>query len=122
MKYRELIHKIQHDAGFSDAESEDALDMMVETIAERLNEGERKDFASQLPAELQAIALYAEPGEKEEIHAGIIEEFMAREEIPEDRAKKQVMSAWGALKAFISEGEIRHIKSQLSEHVASVLY
>lgn len=122
MKYREIVKKIQHDSGFSDIESEDALDLMVEVIAERLEEGGRKNFASQLPIELQEIALSTEMGEKEERHAGIVEEFMARELISEDRAKKQVMSAWGALKSFISEGEIRRIKAQLTDHVAAVLY
>jgi uncharacterized protein (DUF2267 family) len=49
MKYRELIKKVQNYSGFSDTESKEALEMMVESLAVHLNEGERKDFASQLP-------------------------------------------------------------------------
>jgi uncharacterized protein (DUF2267 family) len=119
--YRELIKKVQVFSGFSDAESKEALEQTVKGVAERLNEGERKDFASQLPTELKLIALSAEAS-KEEAHRSILEEFMEAQDIPEDRAKKQVLSAWKALKQTVSEGEIRDIKSQLPEPTASLLY
>lgn len=122
MGYRELIHKIQHDSGFSDAESKMALDCMVESIAERLEEGERKDFASQLPSELQDIALSAEMPDKSERHKDIIQEFMEKENIEEDRAKKQVLTAWTALKSSITDGLVKHIKSQLPDRTAAMLY
>lgn len=122
MGFRELIKKVQHDSGFSDAESQEALEMMVESLAERLTETEREDFASQLPLELQAVVLGAPPASKLEAHRDIIEEFMDKERIEEAHAKKQVMSAWGALREAISEGEIRHIKSQLPGKAAAILY
>ena len=121
MKYREIIKKIQHDSGFSDAESAEALERTVESIAERLQEGERQDFASQLPTELQQVALYA-TGNKEVHKQDILEEFMEKENIEADHAKKQFLSAWGALRSFISEGEIRHIKAQLPQRAADMLY
>jgi uncharacterized protein (DUF2267 family) len=122
MGYRELIKKIQHDSGFSDVESQEALDLMVESIAERLEEDERMDFASQLPAELQALAIEAEMPSKHERHEDIIKEFMEKEGIDEGRAKKQVLTAWKALKSTISEGEIRHIRAQLPDRIAATLY
>jgi nucleoid DNA-binding protein len=45
MSFRELIKKVQLASGFSDSESQEALELMVESLAERLNDGERKDFA-----------------------------------------------------------------------------
>lgn len=122
MGYRELIKKIQHDSGFSDAESKEALDRMVESLSERLQEGERKDFASQLPVELQDIALSVQMPSKEERHQDIIREFMDKEGIEEDHAKKQVMTAWAALKSFMTDGQLRHIKAQLTKHNADMLY
>lgn len=122
MGYRELIKKIQHDSGFSDQESEVALDTMVETLAERLTDDELEKFASQLPTELQEIAMVTMMVDRDERHMGIVEEFMVREQISEDHAKKQVLSAWGALKSFISEGQINHLKAQLSPHAAGILY
>jgi uncharacterized protein (DUF2267 family) len=121
MGYRELIKQVQHDSGFSDAESKEALDLMVESIAERLNDGERQDFASQLPTELQDIALSVEPVDDEN-RKDIIREFMEKENIEADHAKKQVLTTWKVLKSLISDGEIRHIKSQLPHQVAELLY
>lgn len=55
--YRELIKKAQDYSGFSDSESKDALDCTVKTLAALLTDDERKDFASQLPQELQDTAM-----------------------------------------------------------------
>jgi uncharacterized protein (DUF2267 family) len=122
MKYHEIIKKIQHDSGFSDAESEEALEQTVTGIAERLTMDERKDFASQLPPELQEVALSAEMPERYERHRDIIQEVMEKEGIEEARAKKQVLTAWKALRSFISEGEIRDIKAQLPDNTAALLF
>lgn len=120
MSYKELIKKIQHNSGFSDSESKLAIDNLTTTIAERLDEGERQDFASQLPSELQQIALAAEPLSAER-SMDIIDEIMKLENIDKAHAKKQVLSAWEALKSFISSGEIEDIKSQLPSKSAQIL-
>jgi uncharacterized protein (DUF2267 family) len=114
------VKRVQKYSGFSDSESKDALDTMVETLAVHLNEGERKDFAAQLPQELQdmALAVYAtEENSKEDI----LKQFMELEDINESRAKKQITAAWKALKENISGGEVKHIKSQLPRSMASLL-
>jgi uncharacterized protein (DUF2267 family) len=121
MGYRELIHTMQKNAGFSDSEAQEALDLMVESIAERLEDGERKDFASQLPAELQEVALSTEMAEREDRQEDLIHEFMEKEHIEEDRAKKQIMTAWETLKSFITEGQIMHIRAQLPAPAAALL-
>ena len=120
MKFRELIKKVQHDSGFSDAESQDALELMVTSIAERLTEEERDDFASQLPLELQDIAMSVKPATA--TRKDILAEFMEREDIDEAHAKKQVLSAWGAIKAAISPGEIADMRAQFSKKTAELLY
>ncbi len=122
MGYQELIHRMKLKAGFSESEAEEALDLMVESIAERLEDGERKDFASQLPAELQEVALGTEMASDAERHQDLIHEFMDRENVEEDYAKRQVSSAWDALKSFITEGQIQHIKAQLPAPAAYMLH
>lgn len=122
MGYRELIKKIQHDTGFSDQESETALDTLVESLAERLTDDELRKFASQLPEELQKVAMLTPMEDREERHMDIVAEFMLKEQISEDHAKKQVLSAWAALKSFISEGQIDHLKAQLSPRSAQMLF
>lgn len=120
MGFRELIKKVQLNSGFSDAESKDALEMMVESLSVHLNEGERKDFASQLPQELQDIALSVMPTE-EHARQDIIEQFMENEHIEAGRAREQIWAAWSALKSAISEGQIRHIQAQLPKKVTALL-
>lgn len=120
MGFRELIKKVQDYSGFSDSESKDALEMMVESLAVHLTEGERQDFASQLPTELQDIALSVYPTDK---HArqDIIEQFMENQHIDEGRAKKQIHAAWEALKDAISPGEIDDIRAQLPNKTVEIL-
>lgn len=121
MSFREMIKKVQHYSGFSDRESKEALEMMVESLAVHLTEGERKDFASQLPQELKDIALSVMPT-KETARQDIVEQFMEMEEIDEPRAKKQIHSTWKAIKDAISPGEIDDIRAQLPNKTVTMLH
>jgi uncharacterized protein (DUF2267 family) len=121
MGYMELIHTMKRKTGMSDAEAEDALDLMIEGIAERLPDAERKDFAAQLPEELQPIALSTEMSEHPERREDLVTEFMEKEDIDEARAQKQVIGAWETLKSYISDAEIKHIKSHLPNSIAASL-
>lgn len=121
MGYRELIKKVQSYSGFSDIESKDALDCLVESLAVHLNEGERKDFASQLPQELQNMALAVLPTEQT-ARQDILEQFMENQHVDQPRAKKQLLAAWQALKDAISGGEIEHIRAQLPNATVAMLH
>ncbi len=120
MKFRQLVKKVQLYSGFSDMESRDALELMVESLAVHLGSNERKKFASQLPVELKTIALsvYSTPKNSQQ---DILSQFMEIQQIEEPRAKKQIYSAWGALKEAISEGQIRHIRAQLPDNALTLL-
>jgi uncharacterized protein (DUF2267 family) len=121
MKYRELIKKVQLYSGFSDSESKDALDGTVATIAVHLTEGERKDFASQLPSELrdQALAVFAtEKTSKQDL----FEQFCEIQKVDAPRAKKQLLSAWEALKDALTPGQINHIRAQLPHRTVELLH
>lgn len=122
MGYRELVRTMRQKSGLSDAEAEDALDLMVESIAERLDDLEREEFAGQLPPELQDIALGAHVADREERSQDLVHEFMNKEKIDETKAKKHVRAAWETLKSFITEVEINQIRSRLPDRVATVLY
>jgi uncharacterized protein (DUF2267 family) len=121
MTYRELIKRVQQYSGFSDSESQDALVLFVKNLAARLTPGERKDFASQLPAELKEVAMTHETSRVKTADS-FIQQFCLQEDIDESHAKKQVMSAWRAIKDAISEGEIKDIKAQLPTDLAAQLY
>jgi uncharacterized protein (DUF2267 family) len=120
MGFRELIKRVQGYSGFSDSESKDALECMVENLAVRLTEGERKNFASQLPEELQDIALAVEPS-AENSSRDIVSQFMILEDIDELHAKKQVFASWKALRDAISPGLVEHIEAQLPTKTVTLL-
>ncbi len=121
MKFHALIKKVQDYSGFSDSESKDSLEMMVESLAVHLTEGERKDFASQLPGELKDLALSVQ-ATKENSKQDMLVQFMEIQGIDEARAKKQIKAAWRALKEAISGGAIKHIRSQLPDSTVAFLH
>lgn len=120
MKYRELIKRVQQYSGFSDSESKEALQLMVESLAVRLNEGERKDFASQLPMELKDMALSVRSTD-ENRKVDLLQQFMELQDIDEGHAEKQIKATWHALNDAISGGEIDDIKAQLSNKTVALL-
>jgi uncharacterized protein (DUF2267 family) len=121
MKYRQLINRVQEYSGdFSDEESRDALEMMVESLAVHLTEGERKDFASQLPQELQDIALSVYATE-ENSNEDMVQQFMELEDIDEAHAKKQMRAAWRALREVLGGGQVEHIKAQLPRSTLGIM-
>lgn len=112
MVYADLIKKVQIYSGFSDRESKDALDCLVETLAVRLDEPERKDFATQLPEELKDMALAVYPSE-ENSAPDILVQFMQFQNVSSLRARKQILSAWQALKDSVARSEIDRLRSEL---------
>lgn len=120
MRYQELIKKVQVYSGFSDTESKDALDCLVESLAVRLDDHDRLYFASQLPEELQSMALSVYPTEQNS-QQDILEQFMEFQHVKESRAKRQIYSAWQALKDNLSFKEIEAIRGQLPNQLNHIL-
>ena len=121
MQYRMLIKKVQDYSGFSDSEAENALKLVVEKIATRLTGGERKDFASELPKELEDLAMASKEPDKFGAD-DMFKEISELQDIDVGHAKKQVMAVWRALKDAITPGEIADIKAQLPRDLSAVLH
>jgi uncharacterized protein (DUF2267 family) len=122
MKYRELVKCVQNYSGFSDQESEEALKLITETLASRLEPGERKDFASQLPSELQDFAMAPATGAMKFTKDDMYDQLGELEGIDTSHVIKQVMAVWKALKDAISRGELEHIRAQLPNDLAAELH
>lgn len=120
MNYLELIRKVKLNSGLSDDESRDILQLMVESLAVHLPESERRDFASQLPPQLQDIALsvYAT---KDNSREDILWQFVTYQKVDKGRAKRQMKAAWSALVDILSGHEISDIKSQLPRKTVDLL-
>ncbi|MDB5183788.1 MAG: hypothetical protein JWO07_469 [Candidatus Saccharibacteria bacterium] len=113
MGYKELIKKMQQDSGLSSTESKESMELMVESIAERLGSSERHEFAEQLPEELQEVAMTALPAGLED-GRDILHEFMEKENVQEEYATKQINAAWQSLKSLIGD-------AQLSTHIRTFI-
>jgi uncharacterized protein (DUF2267 family) len=120
MKYHELITHVQKYSGFSNEESEEALELMVVTLAIRLEDSERKDFAKELPEKLHDIAMTVRSTE-DNWREDLLKQFMDLQRIDENRAKRQIKAAWKALKEAISYREVQDIKSHLPNHTVALL-
>jgi uncharacterized protein (DUF2267 family) len=109
MKFHDMIQTVQSASDFSDTESKDALEMMVESLAVHLPERERREFAEQLPEELRDIALSVMATE-ENSRMDILKQFMLIEHISRARAKRQITCAWRALKRAVDITKLERIK------------
>lgn len=109
MKFRDMIQTVQAASDFSDTESKDALEMMVESLAVHLPERERREFAEQLPEELRDIALSVMATE-ENSHMDLLKQFMSIEHISRARATRQITCAWRALKRAVDITKLERIK------------
>jgi len=120
MLYRELIRKVQEYSGFSDAESQDAMHLLVEILAVQLPEHLRQQLASELPTELEDVVLHAET-EEEQSSEDILEYNMELLGIDKRHAVKQIKTAWAALEDSLSEDEIEDIKAELPADTTALL-
>lgn len=122
MGYHKIIHQIQHNAGISAVESEEAIGRLVEEVTERLEFDDRMKLARQLPSQLQEVvyATAAMPGDGDR-YRDIFEEYMEKEDVTFDVAEEQLLTAWTVLKSIISGGIVRHFKDQLPYTTAQML-
>jgi len=118
--YRELVRRVQEYSGFSDAESQDALHLLVEILAVQMPERMRQRLASELPEELEELVLYSSTSE-EQSSQDILEQSMDLQGIDERHAVKQIKTAWAALEDTLNEEEIEDIKAQLPSETAALL-
>lgn len=112
MKFYDMVKTVQVASNLSDSESRDALEMMVESLAVHLPERERREFAEQLPEELRDIALSVMATE-ENSRMDILKQFMLIEHIPRARARRQITSAWRALKRGVDITKLERLKAFL---------
>jgi uncharacterized protein (DUF2267 family) len=115
MKHDEFIGRVQHLAQLgSRGDAERATWATFQTLGERLEGGEAKDFASQLPPVLAAYALSGCPGIGERFS---VQEFFRRVSDREGRDVQQAIQHARAvvevLQKAISPGEIDDICAQL---------
>lgn len=113
MEYPELVKRVQNYSGFTRDESEDALQVMVESLSVHLPEPQRSQFARRLPGLLRDIALSVLPTEQNS-KQDILKQVMELQRIDARKAKKQINASWKALSETIGNNRTKEIKSNLS--------
>lgn len=119
MKYSQLVHKIKAIAGAGEDESEDALEVLVETVAVNLDTYSRKGFASRLPTELRSAAQMELTASH--LDEDIVDQLMDLNEMDEITARKILRAAWRALIELFDSESAEDIQAGLPPHVKSVL-
>jgi len=120
MGYRDLIREIQDISGLTPRESREVLDNTIESLAALLEDDEREEFASQLPTELQYVALDAEPIDSE-TRTDLLSQFLERQQVDEDEARTLIGAAWQAIKDALTGVQAYQIRAQLPAQSASLL-
>ena len=113
MRYDEFLAKVREHGGYAERGDADRTTRVVlGVLGQRLVDGERRDLAAQLPAELQEAVLTAPPQE-----AFGVEEFLrrvARElSATEETARWDASAVLTTLAEAVSGGELNQVLTQL---------
>lgn len=122
MQYNEFVGQVQHRARLgSTGDAVRAIRVTLETLAERLTNGETKDLASQLPRE---IAHYLEEVPTVGGERFSLDEFFQRVSIRESvglpEAVFHARVVVEVLQEAVSKGEINDVRAQLPPEFAAL--
>ena len=113
MRYDEFLARVRERGEYADrSEAERATHAVLELLAQRLVEGERKDLAAQLPHELQDVVvsdLAQEPFGVEEFLRRLAQRLSASE----DTARRDASAVLTTLAEAVSGGQVNQILTQL---------
>lgn len=121
MNFKELIKQVQYESGLSAIEAKQSLEMLVESIAVRLDESERIKFAERLPDYLNDIALSVLPS-RANSETDIITQFADLGNISRLRARQQAMSAWNVIRNLLNHDQAKIIIRHLYRNRAAPMF
>lgn len=102
-----------------DDESQDALELVVESVAVHLSDSTRRGFAAQLPEELQSAAMMVPTAVR--IDEDIIEQYMDLEDVDERKAREFLRAAWQAVCELFDRESMRDITAELPRQMVVTL-
>ena len=115
MKYDEFMAQVQRRAGLDSHEvAERATQATLETLSERLEGGEPKDLAAQLPPELATYLQQPFAGAGEDFTLDEFFQIVSQSEgVPLAEATFHARVVCGLLAEVVTIGEIENVRSQL---------
>lgn len=113
MNYEDMLRQIAVGAGLEKDEADRVTRSFFETLAQRLGNEEAREFASQLPIELQNTLAPTDP----DVEKFSTEEFLSRmgqaAGVEPARAGQAAHAVWQTVKDAVDSGELGDVKSQL---------
>ena len=115
MTYDDLLGRVAVGAGLEKDEANRVTRAFFQTLAKRLGNDEAREFATQLPAELQDTLAPTDP----DVEQFSTDEFLQR--VGEDagiepaRVEQAAHAVWRAVHDAVSKGELGDVKSQLPD-------
>jgi len=117
MTYDEFLGQVRQRAGLtSSGEAERATQAVLETLAERLEGGEPRELAAQLPPEIGRYLQRIDAGLGEPLPLDDFFQLVSlREGVDPPNAKRHTRAVMAVLKDAVSSGELGDVVAQLPE-------
>jgi uncharacterized protein (DUF2267 family) len=116
MRHDEFLTAVQERAQLDADGAERATEATLTALAERLEQGEATDFASQLPQELKEKVRGAAGGTGEPIAlTEFIRKVAQKEGVSEYAARQHACAVVDVLREQLTEGQVDDVLSQLPE-------
>jgi uncharacterized protein (DUF2267 family) len=112
VQYAEFIDTVEGEAGLPEPDADRAVRATLETLAERLSDGEAHDLAEQLPPELRPLMDHAGRAQPFDLHE-FLRRVAEREGTEEQTAKEHARAVFRALGATVSREELHDMASEL---------
>ena len=119
MNYHELIHHIRAATQIGEDESQDALELVVESVAAHLSDHTRREFAAALPDELQNAAQMVPTAQH--LDEDIVEQLMDLDGVDETKARSYIRAAWQVIRDIFDSREVDDITAELPHDMVAVL-
>jgi uncharacterized protein (DUF2267 family) len=116
-EYEQFIKTIQHKADLSWDDAEQAAHVTLQTLAERLSEGEARDIARQLPGDL-GESLKTDTNSEAFRGDEFLRRIGEREGVDLDTAERLARAVFVALARTISEDELEDMLAELPKDFA----
>lgn len=113
MQYSEFVRHVQQQAKLAGREqAENAVQAVIETLAERLSHGEPANLAAQLPEPIKGYLLA--PGVSDQAQKYTVDEFIARVAehtgVDANKAEMVIRAVFEALDLAVSPGEMHDVR------------
>ncbi|MFF0793793.1 DUF2267 domain-containing protein [Streptomyces spiralis] len=115
MDYNTFLDTITRRAPVPPEKAEPLTNATLETLAERLTRGEAEDLASELPKPLKETLVSPTPEAEPFGLDEFINRVSRRAGMSPDEAREGVRAELSTLRDAVSDGEFRHVMSQLPQ-------